>query len=356
MSILVYMMSKPHWASHTQHPEKERKRLHKKPRCKTKKSLYACKDIIDVVQEPTCLTLLTDDGHSITGHGKGEKVPHIAYLLKDLPPLPSEYTLSHYSKDTMGSMRTRRSKTPVYFVGQLESKRRPYDTAQVLADQYQASLPNRPFTPADHDLAKSSHKCLRKIKCQQSLRDMIKEHSKSLSYSDCDTLVGSDVSDSPTSPTRKFPEINKFHLVDKIPRQAPVSEELANMDPGIEHDIGLQICMNLLTNELASALFRQHPTEKEDRASGLQILLMIEAYEAMQQQIRRELYNSHVTGHGMDSHVRYVDGILDHWLDALYAVYDRSQLKKNHYAPIKEVEEEEWPPRRSEDSQATCVN
>ncbi|KAH6672335.1 hypothetical protein B0J14DRAFT_483010 [Halenospora varia] len=259
----------------------------------------------------------------------------------------------------MDSVKTRRAKTPVFYIGQLENRRKSFDRTQALADQYRASLPARPFTPAwDHNLEKSSKRSLRKIKCQQSLRDLMKEHSRSTSYSDCDTLVGSDVSESPTSPTQKFSEIQtpqKLHLVDKASKRASLPEKLI-LDPTIEDDVGLQICTNLLTNELASALFRQHPSEQEDRASGLQILLMIEAYESMQQDIRRELYESQATGHKMDSHVKYIDGILDQWLEALYAVYDRAELKKKKCEAIKEVDEEEdWSPRHSEDSQVTCI-
>jgi hypothetical protein len=131
--------------------------------------------------------------------------------------------------------------------------------------------------------------------------------------------------------------------------------------PGPDDDIALQMVTELLTNELCSALFKHHPREKGDRASSLQILLMIEAYENLQQQVRREGYESHITGHVGKGHVEAVDGILDHWLEVLYDMYDRSQQKKSDCEKIEEVEEVDevdevdWPLRCSEDSQATCV-
>ena len=87
--------------------------------------------------------------------------------------------------------------------------------------------------------------------------------------------------------------------------------------------------MDLLTNALATAFFRQHPTENEDRASGLQILLMIEAYETVQQHVRQQLYDPQVTGQENGS-LRSMERILNHWLEVLHSVYDRSEEAKRN--------------------------
>lgn len=105
--------------------------------------------------------------------------------------------------------------------------------------------------------------------------------------------------------------------------------------------------MDLLTNELATALFKQHPSENHDRASGLQVLLMIEAYETLQQHVRKEIQEAAVAGKEVDDHVRNMEAILDRWLESLYAIYDSSE-KRSSCEIIKE--EEDWPLRRSEDS------
>jgi hypothetical protein len=357
---------------------KERKRLHKSPpRQNSNKPLYSCTDIFDVVRAQSCLILAEDRADdALTDQGQDQSQEqtvyeaHVGYMLeKPLQNHHSNYSndsLSHYSGSEMddGDLKRRRCKTPVLYVGQLESKPLEIDPAKCLADQYRAELPPRVFTPSiEPQLAKPPRRRLRKIKCQLSLRDTIKEQAKSISYSDCETLVGSESPRSPAStisPTKSYFEAEQLNLVDK-PQRRILTPDSQSWDalPGLDDDIALQMCTTLLSNELATALFKHHPAERGDRASGFQILLMIEAYEAMQQQIRRECYESQLMGQFDNDHVEAVDNILTHWLHALYAMYDRSQEKKSSWERIEEageMEEECWPLRRSEDLQATCVN
>jgi hypothetical protein len=188
-------------------------------------------------------------------------------------------------------------------------------------------LPPRAITPyIELEVPNLTPKKLRKIKCQLSLRDLIKEHSKrghSVAYSGAETLVGSE---SPTfllSPmSEKFEKI-KLPIINSDFHEQTLSNSVAAFDD----DIALKICVDLLTNELATALFRHHPAEREDRASGLQILLMIEAYEAVQQHVRQKLCDPQVTEETKDQ-VKSVDLILKYWLKVLYSVYDQSQERK----------------------------
>ena len=60
-----------------------------------------------------------------------------------------------------------------------------------------------------------------------------------------------------------------------------------------------------------------------NRVSGLQILLMIEAYEALQQQLREEMLSSHVPDFS-EEHVKTVESTLNHWLQALRSIYELS--------------------------------
>ncbi|KAH7327292.1 hypothetical protein BKA65DRAFT_382033, partial [Rhexocercosporidium sp. MPI-PUGE-AT-0058] len=203
------------------------------------------------------------------------------------------------------------------------------------------------------------------------LRDVVRQHERcapSLSSSpstpgsgsDAETLVGSP----PCSPLdgdfEKVPASDhtrqESHSQSQSHNQDSDSDSdsehslsTPNLDP--ETDIGLKICTELLTHELATALLRHHPattsiststTETKDRASGLQILLMIEAYETVQSQVRRMLYDAHVTGKQF-SHVRDAERILEHWLQALYAVYDREQEEEAKRERGKV--EYEWPMR-----------
>ena len=97
--------------------------------------------------------------------------------------------------------------------------------------------------------------------------------------------------------------------------------------------VGLQICSELLTDELLKTFFRQHPNEKRGRASKLQVLLLIEAYEAMLDNCRKELLNVPLRSDSVEKqrergqrrkHVRDAVRILDHWLDSLYVIYDEA--------------------------------
>jgi hypothetical protein len=314
----------------------ERRRLQKCPRgSKFQKSLYSRKEILDVLRTQTCLATLTnyqDDPPMIEQAEHSTKTkPHVGFCLEDQNGDSSDDdTMSMYSAmETQDNPHRRlRSKTPVHFVGQLEknSMARHSDRAQSLAEDYQSQLPPRAFTPfCEAEIPRHPPHKLRKIKCQLSLRDLVKEdRSKprprtSATYSDADTLVGSEPSTALTSPTSE--KGRQRSLDESYPHVTHNYEEVvAEMD----HNIGLKICADLLTNELVSALYRHHPAELDDRASGLQILLMIEAYEAVQQHVRQMLYDTNATG-GNEKHVRMVDEILEHWLQVLYSVYDRSQ-------------------------------
>lgn len=393
MALVLYLLGKAHNNSTvpttSMHQGKERKRLHKPPPVRKlagtrNRNLYSCKEILDVVRAQSCLILEQGADDDALTHQPGalqrteSSHAHVGYLLKSPYSLRNRHSnhsddsLSHYSGDDMddggGVPLRRRCKTPVLFVGQLESRSRGHlhsDPTKSLADQYRAELPPRVFTPSIEpqiQQAKSPRRRLRKIKCQLSLRDLIKEHANSFSHSDCETLCGSESpgsATSPTSPTKSYFEVKQLNLVDKPPRRMFTPD--LQVPPGLNDDIALQMVSELLTNELCSALFKHHPREKGDRASSLQILLMIEAYENLQQQVRRDGYESHLARHAGDGHVEEVDGILDHWLDVLYAMYDRSQQEKGACEKIEEVEEieaieeEAWPLRPSFDSQATYV-
>jgi hypothetical protein len=364
MSLFLHMFGKP--PKNQEFPStsdiRERKKL-QKPRTlnASRKSANPDTDFFDVFRAQSCLILQSEDEKTPVVE-KTEHLPHIGTLLSESPSLSHNSTSLHSTSEKMAPARVpRRAKTPVMFVGQLESSPLPYEPAQAFAQQYSAILPPRTFTPCvEEELVKPQRRSIRKIKCQQSLRDLVKEQSRPGSSSDCDTLVGSESPTSPISPMQKnFPEVSRLQLIDKPPPRPQSLSKKASLDMINElHDeIGLGICMNLLTNELATALFKQHPSENQDRASGLQIRLMIEAYETLQQHVRKELYDAHVNGLEVDSHVQEIEVILERWLDSLYTVYNIAQEKKPSCEVIKEVDEEyDWPLRRSEESGRTYVS
>lgn len=345
MALISYMLGGAQGPTSTPIHNHQRKRLRKAPpKAKSTQTLYSCKDILDIVRAQSCLVLFKADENSteptdVKSDKDTETKPHINIFPGRVQEDSTQDFISNYPVDEMDTEHPRRTraKTPVFVVGQLErnSGIKPSDRAKTLAEQYQALLPPRTFTPYPFDLPRLTPKKLqklRKIKCQLSLRDIVKEHSNrthSVAYSDAETLVGSESPASQHSPTR-----GEFEKV-KLPIIHP--HEQAGADPMavFDDDIGLKICVDLLTNELASQLFRQHPAEREDRASGLQILLMIEAYETVQQHVRQKLCDPHVSQE-MKDHVRSVDRILKYWLKVLYSVYDQSQEKNFQNKAVEE--------------------
>jgi hypothetical protein len=93
-------------------------------------------------------------------------------------------------------------------------------------------------------------------------------------------------------------------------------------------DVGFQICMDLLTSKLATALVKQHPVDHAEKASELQILLMIEAYESIKNNLQQA-----------DDHVTPAEEALEYWIEALYRIYDQTRTKANP----KIEEREDWP-------------
>lgn len=340
MSIILYALRKAHRDITTQ-PSKPRNRLQKNPKAI---DLYSCREILNVIRVQTCLTLFSDNHDEVAGVEQGSEAiaqpHHIGTLIKSQPPTKSKSSIESIDSISIYSMhemeepfKRTRSKTPVTWIGQLESYHKPHelpagetDPTKLLAGQYQAVLPPRTFTPCP-ELDQKHHlpRNLRKMKGRQSLRDLVTCQEiipESPSHSDSDTLCGSESPHSLASPSSGH---FSFKSCEEYPE--PVAEELPRDEAAEEHNgIAFKICLDMLTDELATGLFKKHPTEALNRASGLQIMLMIESYEQVQQHIRREIYGTHVT-EIRQSHVKALE-ILDNWLEALYSLYDTSNPAK----------------------------
>jgi hypothetical protein len=93
----------------------------------------------------------------------------------------SDESISAYSQEEgpFEELKTRRAKTPVFAIGQLEDKERTktnekIDVARLLAQQYQDVLPPRVITPCPRTATpKNFRKRLRRMKCRESLRDVV---------------------------------------------------------------------------------------------------------------------------------------------------------------------------------------
>ncbi|EDO02068.1 predicted protein [Sclerotinia sclerotiorum 1980 UF-70] len=217
--------------------------------------------------------------------------------------IPSNYSISIYSSDeiypteNMESL-PRRAKTPVFFIGQLERKAMEHDPSERLASEYQTVLPQRP--------------------------------------SDSETLVGSDRGSSPRGSIYKEDEKDDtFRFKDVSSPAYEPSEKTSQLDQ-VDQDISLQICSDLLTSKLTTALHQNHAVGQENKVSSLEILLMIEAYES----IRKELLSD-----PRDLHVTYAaETALDQWIQALYTIYEDCH-GINYRRPISS--QPRWNSRRS---------
>jgi hypothetical protein len=293
------------------------------------------------------LTLFPTDDETLTRGGEqsreaAQPPPHPEYLIEETPTLTSKLSkdpirISVAEMEVEDFKRTR-AKTPCFWIGALEDKAHSAeanDRSAVLADQYQCLLPLRTFTPfSEPEVSfppRRPHRTVRKVKGSRSLRELVtcqevEEHSSS----DTETLVGTPSLGSPTS--------QQSFSWKGSPGTTEIEETgmpFAAADPA-KDDVGFQMCLDLLTSELAAGLFKKHPSEDLDRPSGLQILLMIEAYESIQKDIRQEIKESHVTGEKFDQ-VKAVEKSLDYWLEALYALYDKDSSMKSMLSAMDDV-------------------
>jgi hypothetical protein len=273
----------------------------------------------------------------------------IATISEDAPQGPridisscSVRSLSIYALDEMAVeiLKRTRAKTPCFWVGQLDPKPgdNRYDSAIALACEYQAVLPPRTFTPGLE--TQPLERTIRKVKGRQSLREIVElDESRDSIYSssnctysynynynytsDCETLVDSDSPSSPVTPRSAY-----FPRAGSPP--SPFTDDarttLPSHEPSLEDrtSAGFQVCLDLLTERLATGLFKKHPAEHLDRASGLQIRLMIEAYESVLQHIRGEISGPRLTSLRL-GHLAEIEQTLDHWVRALYSVYERTR-------------------------------
>ena len=348
---------------------KKRLQKHSKPHDdESKTHEQYCKDLLDIFRAQTCLTLVENDKNIEGGREEKKNVNDVATgqametqaSLSPTPPQPppkhiefrsqlsiipnerenTSLTSIYPSEDfKMAAPPWRRAKTPVHAIGQLEKALQNHvispEAADKLAEQYRAVLPLPPRTPTPlivDTTQKRPRKTLRKIKCQQSLRDLVKSYP-STPISDCETLVDSDTSSSPPdSPVYKHVEVEPpidFPLFESYDKQ-DIQRVLSPLSVG-DTDISFQICMDLLTSKLATALFKQHPIDHADRVSGLQILLMIEAYESIKNRLQQEKEE--------EDQVTPAEEALDYWIEALYRIYDQTRTKEN----TEMDEQEDWP-------------
>jgi len=284
-----------------------RKRLQKpRPNQQPKTSIYSCKDVANVVRLQTCLNLLS-------GWNEGENSINMQLPLfmhsrsgrshfDDLAGYEPDDLISNYSHcptEEINMERRRNAKTPVFAIGQLEMKNPHFPTkttAEDLAKIYQNLLPSPPVTPFPNaPRSYPRQEKIRRIKSQHSLRSHISDQLKTSAWTETETLCS-----------------EQFE---------PVENNKSSSFTYPEENPGLRICLDLLTCELAGVFFQQHPKENQDRASRLQIQLMIEGYEDVLQKMQQKADSLKKMGLAEDDLIT-TENILHHWLEILYYLYN----------------------------------
>lgn len=268
----------------------------------------------------------------------------------------------------------RRPKTPVRKIGQLEGlaqySREEFPTAldEALAENPAPVYHKKPLSLAEvlaetceslygsgtPPLSPTTPRSLRKVSGLQNLRrtsNSSGSEPSSPDFSDGETYVGLDLS--PGASTRMLKHLSASSLssggslatnstssyhsaVSEQDFGSSCKKERSSLPPRrspnpsrvngakvfeYAHNIEMKICLDLLKTDLASAL---PPRSPSDSTMALQLWLMIESYEALKRRLRQQLARE--TGPGTDKTSQCTFEVLDHWLEALYSVYN-SQLR-----------------------------
>ncbi|KAK3995849.1 hypothetical protein QBC44DRAFT_14608 [Cladorrhinum sp. PSN332] len=255
-------------------------------------------------------------------------VPELSHLVtSDGQPRKSSSSDTALAAPRAATMR-RRAKTPIFSIGQLEDIPRPRNalgktsSVELIAEQYRALLESE-----DSDLSIYSdsysepppsrqgldqHRPL-SIRRQQSSGDL--RHSTELgrrSEYPSNLVTGSPSSSDDGTLVSFEEETVYFKPVSFSPEPSPDLHPLPPT-PAAPESLSLQICLDLLTRDLSSAL-ASRPSRSSPETSALQVWVMIEAYEKLRDQLSEKRLGCEETG--------TLEAMLNTWLRALYSVHD----------------------------------
>jgi len=239
-------------------------------------------------------------------------------------------TSSDSQKSTV-TMR-RRAKTPIFSIGQLDTIPRPGNalgktsSVELIAEQYRALLESRASAYSDSHSepppsrhGQDSTDTIRRQHSSDELHIATPIHAPkhtlqqpqqphqlgSSPTSDDGTLVSFEEERVYFKPVSFSPEPlsppSNFDFDDYRPR-------FPSPSPPAPDNLSLQICLDLLTRDLSSALANR-PGRNSPETSALQVWVMIEAYERLRDQLA-------------DRGAEGLETMLDMWLRSLYTVHD----------------------------------
>ncbi|KAK3381435.1 hypothetical protein B0H63DRAFT_204654 [Podospora didyma] len=259
-------------------------------------------------------------------------IPEFSHLVvHDAQPRSSLSSSDSPASSTSTAMRRRRAKTPIYSIYQLDDMPRPSNalsktpSIELIAEQYRALLDSRNSAwcdsqpdlplPSQSSSGSGSDSDGQQLQAEAPIhkRDQPTELPSASSpiSSDDETLVAFEEERVYFKPVSFSPE----------PMLSPVQFEhhlhpLRSPTPAAAapDNLSLQICLDLLTRELSSALSKR-PNRSSPETSALQVWVMIEAYERLRDQLSEapRLRNEEL---------RTMENMFDMWLRALYTIHD----------------------------------
>jgi hypothetical protein len=211
----------------------------------------------------------------------------------------------------------RRAKTPILSIGQLEGQRRPsrplVRTSSVdrIAEQYLARLEysdnthEPPLSPDDSPIYEP----------MPLRRPFSSDHLREESFTGHSPRTAEIPNLSPASDDGTLVSFQGDTVYFKPVSFSPAPESPRprwSQQSTREDNVSLQVCLDLLTRELSSAIAGR-PSRPPMGTAALQILVMIEAYETLRDQMA-EISEGNEQARAMES-------MFDFWLRALYAVH-----------------------------------
>ncbi|KAK4189405.1 hypothetical protein QBC35DRAFT_146676 [Podospora australis] len=250
-------------------------------------------------------------------------IPELSHLVNTSDPEGRTSTSSSDSSPTnpRPTMR-RRAKTPIFSIGQLDTPQRPGNalgrtsSVDLIAEQYRALLDSRNSVYTD---SHSESPPSRQGNTERPL-SIRRQHSSDHLRADAESQrpINLATSSSPVSSDDgtlvSFEEETVyFKPVSFSPEPSPRPPPSVTSPTPAPGTLSLQICLDLLTRDLSSAL-ASRPSRTAPETSALQVWVMIEAYERLRDQLPEARLSC-------EEYVA-VEGMLNMWLRALYNIHD----------------------------------
>ncbi|KAH6981307.1 hypothetical protein BKA56DRAFT_673714 [Ilyonectria sp. MPI-CAGE-AT-0026] len=304
------------------------------------------------------------------------------------PSLDSSSLPSPVSSTSTASTMRRQAKTPVFRIGQLENPSygrglnvaNKTSSVELIADQYRAVLESRDGTetesvyedsnapaepwqvdarevPRSHLLPDTHRMSRPRSRTHLEPLQQTSPSFQSITPQDGDMVAfeedaiyfkpisfSTDPSPEPSpgysqlsfdSPTSTRPPSQDYRPYSRDNRPTSQDHRPYSRDsrPTSQDNLSLQICLDLLTRELSSAV-ADRPVRSGPDNAALQIWVMIEAYERLRDQVARMALRN---GNG---EVGKVTQIFDTWLCALYSIHESmaagAVLNEGDYSGLEE--------------------